>query len=331
MKRVEEQHRVTEVEASPLLGFIVGMSRSGTEWLSLCLNTHPDVAVIGETSYWGRKYVPPASDGTYHDSQLEQVKNFQSGGAPTTEATKHLYGKKGIVSREIDEYQRAGINPTPERLFCNLCLHVASRENKSFVIEKTPHHVRYIDKISRLYPMSRFVIMSRGPYSFMLSYKHQGDRMRGEASVGFGKLYHPIGCALIYRGYVRSIIRGLDCVGSRGLHVDMDDILSEPCSTIEKVELFFGLDNLSQTLAAANSSFPEAKRPELSPVDRFWINILAGREIKKIGYRMQKVRASNIEVLKSLLKLLPWIFGMLNKFYKIQGIRSLVYLSNWLK
>ncbi len=42
-----------------LLGFIVGMSRSGTTWLSNSLNAHPSVAVFGETGFWGKMYIVP--------------------------------------------------------------------------------------------------------------------------------------------------------------------------------------------------------------------------------------------------------------------------------
>ena len=42
-------------------------------------------------------------------------------------------------------------------------------------VEKTPHHVRHVDRIRRHVPDARFVIMIRGPEEFLLSYKHKGD------------------------------------------------------------------------------------------------------------------------------------------------------------
>ena len=53
--------------------FICGMSRGGTTWLGHCLNQHPEVAVFGESLYWGRNYIEPAHNGKYTIEQINQV------------------------------------------------------------------------------------------------------------------------------------------------------------------------------------------------------------------------------------------------------------------
>ena len=52
--------------------FIVGMGRAGTTWLSKCLNEHPDVAVFGETLFWGRGFMQP-QHGRYYTSKEVMV------------------------------------------------------------------------------------------------------------------------------------------------------------------------------------------------------------------------------------------------------------------
>jgi len=57
--------------------FLLGMARSGTTWLGRTLAEHPEVAVFGESSFFGRLYVPPGPDGMYGDRELARVRAIQ--------------------------------------------------------------------------------------------------------------------------------------------------------------------------------------------------------------------------------------------------------------
>lgn len=293
--------------------FIVGMSRGGTTWLSRILNGHPDVAVVGETMFWGRYYEEPNANGHYDTVKLAAFVAHLKNEIPATAGPKP--GGLRKINKEdwasfVDAWSaNLSVPITPADLFKSLMATVADAEKKTCVIEKTPHHVNYIDRILWHLPEAKFIILVRGAYSFMLSYKHQGDRKRTEVRDHFKKLYHPLGCALVWRGYYRSAASAYSLHSRRSLRLLFESLANDSLKALREVETFLGLEDCSLRLAKdvdRNSSFNENAKPKLSSADVFWMNLISKAEMHEFGEVMQPVSLLSWDIYKSFLVLPLW-------------------------
>lgn len=306
-------------------GFIVGMARAGTSWLAEALHRHPQMAVFGESAFWGRHYVAPGADGRYSAEGLQRLRQ-------TVGSTHMRSAEPGDSSEDVtalfhevlDAFERSGTQPTPREVFDQLAAAVGSTGKKPLVLEKTPHHVNWLKRIRHAYPRARVVVMVRDPYGFMRSYKHQGDRKRPDVQGRFRARYHPAACALVYRRSLASARAARSVPGT--LHVHFDDVRHMPDRVLDEVQAFLGLAPASLTVPPSNSSFPQGARPDLDPIDVFWMNRIAGREIRRAGYAVRPSGAGPAAVARSLLGLPAW----LGTVYGHKTL-SLRYLIRWLR
>lgn len=295
---------------APAVGidFIVGMARSGTTSLGRTLATHPDIAVFGESSFFGRLYVPPRPDGTYGNDEMKRVTAIQreqdwrattgdESGCLKNTATEDY---AALVDAALGELQ-APVSPADA--FRSLASAIARTEGKPRVLEKTPHHVHWLDRIASNFPDSRFVLLTRDPYGFMLSLRHLGDRIEGRYRRAFDRpLRHPLLCALAWRGYMLSIERALERCGDRVLVIDSSVLRQRPGELLASIQSFLGvaLHELAPALAE-NSSFRNGQRPALGAQDVFWMNVVAGRIMRRNGYRIERIPRRTARILVSLL------------------------------
>lgn len=318
--------------STPVLGFVTGMSRSGTRWLTECLNDHPEVVAFGETSFWGRRFVAPSLGGTrYSKADLELLRSRQIAGGRTTEPSKRLVGKKGISWQVITRFLNENVSPTPREVFDAIAGELAQAEGKTFAVEKTPHHINFIDRILRWYPEARFIVMLRDPYSFMLSYKHQGDRRPDEQRQAFQRMYHPFGCALVYRGYARSIARAMALHPDRCLRVRFEELESQPNEVLLKVQQFLGLSPAPLLRPAVNTSFPLGERPPLAPADLFWMNTIARSQLRALQIPPKPAPDALPDVVQSLTRLPLWALHVGQSMFEKQGWSAVGYLKRWLR
>ncbi len=312
-----------------LLGFIVGMSRSGTTWLCNILNAHPSVAVFGETAFWGKNYVVPKGRTYCSDDYQQILEGLKTLDTQTIAGSRYDYFS--LAQRHFVELQDQNRNLLPRELFDGLCEEIAAVEGKDKVLEKTPHHLNWLDRILHAYPEAKILITYRDPYDFMLSYKHQGDRKPEPLRTELRKVYHPLGCAIVYRGYVNSIFKAVSCYGNQCLLVDFERIKSEPKDLLVEIQQFLGLSRVDKLPpAATNTSFPKVKKPELRADDYFWMNAIAGKQIERLGFSRKKCPVRPILVGCSLLKLPIWCFNVIRDISK-NSSSTLKYLLRWLK
>lgn len=290
------------------IDFILGMARSGTTWLGRTLAEHPDVAVFGESSFFGRLYVPPRPDGMYGDLELDQVRAIQrqqdwcsttgdeSGCLRNTTTENYA----ALVDATLGELQ---VPVAPADAFRSLACGIARFEGKPHVLEKTPHHVHWLDRIVPSFPESRFVLLTRDPYSFMLSLQHLGDRIESRYRRSLDRtLRHPLLCALAWRGYMLSVERALDRYGERILVVDSSELRQRPDVLLASIQSFLGLELRELAPARAkNSSFPDDRRPTLRGQDLFWMKLVAGRVMSRNGYRPERIPLRPAGTLASFL------------------------------
>ncbi len=314
--------------------FITGMSRAGTTWLSKCLNEHPEAAVFGESAFFGRFFLEPGEQGKYSPAELEKV------AAHAREYIKGLAGGgpgcyKNIKADDADSLVDAAIlghGPlSPSEAFLGIANAVADAEGKRAWIEKTPHHVNWVDRIMAFIPDARFVIMMRDPYGFMLSYKHQGDRKPERVRRNFEALYHPFGCAVVWRGYVGSALSAAGRYPAQVLLVQFSDLLEKPEETLLKVQHFFSLTpcKLADKVPPDNTSFPGGRRPELGGDDLFWMRVMAAKEMRELGAPSRPVPREPARIIISILRLPAW--GIRNLWSMRRRANSpLNYLFRWL-
>lgn len=279
-------------QAPPRLDFVVGLPRSGSTWLGRALGRHPDVAVFGETCFYGRLYVPPREDGLYGAEELESVRRIQrtrdwetttsdpTGGSPPWRPGEYAELVDGVF---------AGLQPPvrPEDVLTAVATAVAARESKPRALEKTPQHVHWLPRMAEAFPAARFVITLRDPYEYTASYKRLGRRLQGRARRVFDLSWrHPLIAALFWRSYARSIGRALASYPDRTLLVRTEDLRERTGETLAGVQSFLELPEQDLSGAeGANSSFREGESRTLRATDVFWMNLVAGRAMRSNGYR----------------------------------------------
>lgn len=314
--------------------FICGMSRGGTTWLGRCLNEHPEVAVFGETLFWGRCYVKETSTGVYEHEGIDSVIHFQRN------LNTAFYGdsagclKKVGVSewhKALGELKQAG-PLSPKAVFDHLVRKVGLLENKSIVIEKTPHHLNHIAKIEKWYPDSRYIIMVRDPYSFMLSYKNQGLQRSVERRKRMARYFHPIGCALVWKGCARKAAIEIKRLGDRAILVHFQDLKADPDGVWERVVGFLGIKPTPlPRVDDKNSSFSKHERPKLSGVDVFWMNLIARDTITNLGYEKRNASVPLFSVIGSLFSLVPCSIRILREISLRSSGSFIGYVWNWIR
>jgi len=313
--------------------FITGMSRSGTTWISDRLNSLNKVIVIGETAFWGRLYLEPEDRKAY--SEKEASIAFDS---LCERADRIGLNYKRLNVEELQKEKEKVLGSlrypvTPCCLYDAFIDTVNAVEGTEACIEKTPHHINWIDRIIESCPESRIIVMKREPYGFMLSYKHQGDRKPERTRKAFKRRYHPAACAIVWRGYMRSIRKYSERYPDSLLVIDNEEIAKDPVHTVKKSAEFLNIPVEGELISATdriNSSFQQGSRKKLSGADVFWMNLLAAKEIVYYGIREQKV-SYDISVVKSFLDLPAWaVINMIDMKRIVKG-SLFKYLMNWMK
>lgn len=320
------------------LGFIVGMSRSGTTWMVHAINRQTNAAAFGETGFWGKHYLGGRSS-VYGPDECDRALSRMPG-----ERGIHLEPRNGQNLERIlggaglrklfeplrRELVDGPVRLSPAQLFDRICGVVAGYSGKSMVVEKTPHHVNFVDRILQAYPDAKFIVMQREPYGFMRSYKHQGDRKEDRVRQGFQSVYHPIGCALAYRGYARSILRLRKTHPERVLTVTLEQVAEDGPAVVGSVGDFLGLQvDATTTLTKVNSSFPAQDAASLEPADLYWMSTIAGRQITALGYTLER-SAHLSDALPSLFRLPGWSWRALRRLAAYQNTGLTGYLRRWL-
>lgn len=326
--------------------FLAGMSRSGTSWMSRVLNCHPDIVSFGETLYWGRGYMEPEEDGCYSQGQVDRFcrvfanGNWKPSGSDVGSlkcmegnAFKRTFeSKMAAVGQQSNEPAGRAERYTPFSLFKVLSEAFCEAEGKLVAVEKTPHHLMWRDRIDVACPNHRMVITVRDAYGFALSYKHQGDRKSEAVQQDFRRLYHPLGCAIVWRGYARQIASQKMERAERTLVVHFNEFQANEEKVTREVQEFLGVEYhaIAGKVPPANSSFPDRARPELKPEDLFWMNLIARKEMKSLGYELRRTPFAPLRISWSIIKLPGWgLRNLVDLKRKVRG-PLVSYLYKWI-
>jgi hypothetical protein len=121
--------------------FVVGSMRSGSTMLRLILDSHPSIAIGGETGFMGALLA------------TREIPGWKFG--------KGWYEQLGWTSREFDERLR--------EFYEGLFVRHAQRQGKPRWGEKTPFHTGHMEEMARVFPDAVFVGIVRHPGAVAVS------------------------------------------------------------------------------------------------------------------------------------------------------------------
>lgn len=307
--------------------FLVGMPRSGTTSLMKLLNSHKDIVSFGESLFFGRQYLKPSEGEFYVREEITLLYKFYLNYNwinKFSDTQKQIY--KELITKK---YKELLLNDkiTPKFFFDTLCKVFEFTFNKKFSIEKTPHHIHFIDRVKGHYPDSKFIITYRNPYDFMLSYKFQGSQTNEEVRRKFEKTYHPLQVALIWRKYINSITKYKALTNTLLL-----DIETLEGYGLYKLAKFLNIEKEDlEILKKDNSSFSKMKvKPKLDKIDIFWVNLLLKKYLKENAV-YQDSNYGFWAICKSVFKIPLALFYNLHYLEIAKGQTKLNYLFNYLK
>jgi Sulfotransferase family len=316
---------------------IAGMSRAGTTWLCKSLNAHPDVAAFGESRFFARCFVQARRQESYSPPELRDVVcglqrrilSTTIGDGPGSLPMRHS-NQVSILAEEFANETRA---LSPGDVYVRMCRAIAHGNGRRIAVEKTPQHILWLGRVLKYISRIRMVVMLRDPYSFMLSYKHQGDRKPSGPREEFRHLYHPVACALIWRRYMRAAWEEFERHPDQILLVRNEELV-EPEQLLERIQRFFEIEPLISLRGASigvNSSFPEGTRPELESEDIYWINRLAKQEVLRYGCEVRPLPPNaRLAAMKSLVALPMWsLHNYLTMRRRVSG-SAFRYMVHWL-
>ena len=305
------------------INFIVGMSRSGITPLSRALNSHPAVAVFGESRFFGRCFVEPAAAAGYTQEQLDRIertlRNFNWEATVGSEVgclrDVTLEGMRALIAETFAELEPPS---SPGTVFTSLAQRLAGAEGKQYVFEKTPHHLNWLDRIVEHVPDARFVVLLCDPYAFSRFHRAQNAS------------YNSLATALLWRGYIRAYERARRRFPHRLVVVDTTELARDGASALERVQRFFDLERHDLTAPLGGLAAFLEREEEIGAADVFWMNALCGRLMTSHGYARRRTERSRGAALRPLVTLPGWY-----RRGAVWGRRSRLstarYLLRWLR
>jgi len=203
--------------------FFVGAGRSGTTLLRAMFDSHPDLAVPGESGFIVRL--------ARERKRYENDNGFDVG-AFTDDFVTHLRFRQWDLSKdEVREALSAGVSGYSECIR-RLYHFFAAREGKPRYGDKTPTYVLHLPLLADLFPESRFVHLIRDGRDVALSHldiEGWGPRSFDEAAVQ-------------WRRHVRQgIVDGARLGPDRYREVHYEDLIEDPESTLRELCAFVAL------------------------------------------------------------------------------------------
>lgn len=289
---------VSETTPRPPFIFIVGRGRSGTTLVRAILDSHPLLAIPGESHF----LVSMATCRRYREKNGRvDIRGFVA----DLLASAH-FRAWGLAEGEVsDSYLRDPPGNIADALRRPYELY-ARMQGKPRYGDKTPIHVLHIPLLSQLFPEARFLHVIRDGRNVALSY----------LSVPFGP-DTLVEAALRWKWAVRSGRRaGMRLGPTRYMEIRYEALVEDPESVMRGVCSFLDLpfdpimlryyDRASDLLGSVDSIshhknllLPPTKglrdwRLEMDPYDVALFDVLAGDLLDELGYRRCPVKSRKV-------------------------------------
>lgn len=286
--------------------FIVASARSGTTFLRLTLNAHPDIAVPPESRFITELY--QGEDEVETDrfvTSLGNHKRFQAWGLSIDEVREEIGGRVRM--------------PYAEAIACAYRAY-ALKEGKTRWGDKTPRYVEHIPLLVKLFPDARFVHLVRDGRNVALSYSH----------VDFGPKTVAKAAELWARRVSAGIRDGRALPAGRYIEIRNEDLRDDPEGEVKDVCDFLGVGfdaamfdeearrkgvvekakhNFDPT--ASGRTHMSSWETEMRPGDVEVFEAVAGPVLSELGYERRYPSPSSPARLKARLALLGLPLGRL--------------------
>ena len=287
--------------------FIVASARSGTTFLRLTLNAHPEIAVPPESRFITELYV---------DGEVEVASFMRS-------LEGHTRFKAWELSPDLVR-QELGDSPTipyVEAISATYRAFARSR-GKIYWGDKTPRYIENIPLLARMFPEGRFIHIVRDGRNVALSYSH----------VNFGPKNIARAADLWARRVSMGIQDGRALGSDRYLEVRNEDLAAHPEAEVKKICRFLKVevDPLmfdpqerakgevdkkvhNHTPQAAGRTAMSDWQTEMSASDVEVFETVAGPVLSELGYERRFPSPSKIAHLKATLAIKGAPIGSLKR------------------
>lgn len=150
-----------------LFCFLVGCPRSGTSLLQRLLAEHPKVATLPETHFYRdlNFHLRSREGGSQPNNGLGGIRSriFPRVGLATPNAVSRLNTTLKEIDANIELLNAKGLHSFNKvlGLYKAQLTRFARRQGALVILEKTPDHVNYIDRITTYHPAAKFIHIVR--------------------------------------------------------------------------------------------------------------------------------------------------------------------------
>lgn len=212
--------------------FIAGTERSGTTWLQIMLNGHPDIACRGE-GHFVDHLIPKmdelfddyrATIGAFNKSYFKDTDGF-----PTPTDAHQAFIKRISIAMFMADFDPDRVQPVYG--------------------EKTPGNVRQLDTLIELFPNARFVFIIRDGRDVAVSLWHHGRRKGAPNRPPLGEFTK--GLAASWRNDIKLLTAFRDRYPNRTHIVRYEDLHTTPEKSLVRLFDFLGVTATDNMVGAA--------------------------------------------------------------------------------
>lgn len=267
--------RSEPIGAPSKLVFIVGSPRSGTTWLSRMLGDHPQVAALDHELTLFPAYIAPLLSAWSKEAQR-------------LERTQRPFGMPSLFT---DGEFRAGLREVAARVYARV---LARKPGATLILDKHPGYVHHLPAIASLIPGCRCIHLvrdGRAAIASMLSAPdlmgHMGDSVQAAASE--------------WAMSTAMADRNGTLFGDRFRTVRYEELETDTPAQLAELFGFLGIDNGPSTCASiasahhrdhglvaqakgASSATRRSWQQRFSLTDRYWVEAIAGHQLRRLGY-----------------------------------------------
>lgn len=206
--------------------FIVGCQRSGTTLLRLILNSHSQIAIPEEGTFWMPLLRRFRNRSNEHISrkELENILKYIS-----KNSQFKLWCMNPIpVINEILSWKQCTLRDLMEAFY----KHYAILQNKNIWGDKTPSFFRMIPVLNKIFPEAKFIHVVRDGRDVFLSWRRMNSLMNNLSL-----------CAIEWKYKVVKARKDLEKLPTnKWIEIKYEDLVKNPENIVKKICEFLGID-----------------------------------------------------------------------------------------